>query len=131
MRNDGGRQGKTFKIDTSTLLQMAFPGLNKALVMWLSLKRLSLSASLWDFLNLSEVKYNRRVAKTIFYFNQKTFWERLSLELDLKIEFWLPSNGSQLVTAWTPGKEILMRDPTEIPKFKCYNFWTEINFETL
>ena len=32
-RPNGGRQGKIFKIDTSTLLQMAFPVLIKALVM--------------------------------------------------------------------------------------------------
>ena len=100
-RPNCGRQGKIFKIDISTLLQMAFLGPIKALVMWLSLKRLSISAIFRDFHNY-DVKYNRRVVKTYLTWI-KTFKEILSLKLNLKIEFWLPSNGSQLVAAWTPA----------------------------
>ena len=57
-----------------------------------------------SFSRLSQFAWGKiwyKSGKTIFYSNEKIM-ERLSLKLNLKIEFWLPSNGSQLVAAWTP-----------------------------
>ena len=56
-----------------------------------------------DFLNLYEAKYNTRAVKSYLTLIKKIFRERLNSKLNLKIEFWLPSNRSQLVAPWTPG----------------------------
>ena len=51
------------------------------------------------------MKYNTRVEKLYFTLIKESLGERfktqLSLKLNLKIEFWLPSNGIHLVDAWT------------------------------
>ena len=60
------------------------------------------SQILRDFLNLYKVKYDRRVEKPYFSLIKKYLGKDWCLKLNLRIDFWLPSNGSQSVAAWTP-----------------------------